>query len=305
MKKKIAKPIFINAFIALIFTGFITTVSARQNTSCTDTAISGKTAEAFQKDRINFFIISKPDKILDPAPWYNIVRTKLRNLFTKKKFIPVVAPSASDAANKICKILTERNAMIGSLWFDSHGAYKKGYSFFTIGSDEFSYISIKDTNYNKPLVMLSVFCDAHTRIGIGSCYGGASYMRPAYKDHPASRMNGDSLMMGAGNIFPYSNIYACESWVMTKPGLFHKSYALAGAPMRKKFKDIAFEPVWERLGEWKMYNAISSKFENVNTISFDKSGNIKICDSNYLSKKKVQKKVRKNLKKLRPGLLKM
>jgi hypothetical protein len=33
-------------------------------------------------------------------------------------------------------------------------------------------------------------------------------------------MNGDSLMIGMGNVFKGSMIYASESVVMAKPGLF-------------------------------------------------------------------------------------
>jgi hypothetical protein len=203
------------------------------------------------KNRMNFFVISRPKKLLDPPTRFNIIRAKIKSLLRPKRFSCIVAASAEQMSSKIQYRLRKNNAVIGSLWFDSHGSYSKGYSLFTIGHDEFHYGNIHDSEMISALVTLSALCDSNTRIGIGSCYGGATYSKPGVTGS-LQRMNGDVLMRGLGAIFSQATIYGCESWVMTKPGLFKEKFAMAGFPLRKKFKDISFEPVWNRLGMWKL-----------------------------------------------------
>jgi hypothetical protein len=60
------------------------------------------------------------------------------------------------------------------------------------------------------LQQLTAYCDQYTSIGIGSCYGGATFTFPGNGIAPAGRMNGDSLMMGIGKIF-YQQPYLCQS----------------------------------------------------------------------------------------------
>ena len=152
------------------------------------------------------------------------------------------------------------------------------------------------------LVILSALCDSNTRIGIGSCYGGATYSKPGVSGS-LQRMNGDVLMRGLGAIFSQATIYACESWVMTKPGLFKEKFAMAGFPLRKKFKDISFEPVWNRLGMWNSYRLSNDEIIAVNCVTLTKHGNIQIRHNSYQSQKKVQTKMAHNKEKLRPNLL--
>jgi len=256
------------------------------------------------KTRMNFFVISKPHK-LDPASYYSICRAKLKCIFKGKKFKAIVASSPEKMERQIKKALNKRNAKIGSLWFDGHGSFKKGYSLFTVGHAEFSYRNINDADATSSLQAIAAYCDSNSKVGIGSCYGGATYNRPETAKLPESRMNGDSLMMGMGEIFKGSTIYGCESWVMTKPGLFRERFAMAGAPPRKKFKDAMFKPVWERLGEWNSYNSNIQSIRQVNCVMLDKNGNIGTRFNQYQSKPRVKRQIARKLDKLEPGLLKI
>ncbi|HSN61657.1 MAG TPA: hypothetical protein VLR49_12030, partial [Ferruginibacter sp.] len=51
-----------------------------------------------------------------------------------------------------------------------------------------------------------------------------------------------SLMIGLGKIFNESTIYASESWVMAKPGIFANKYGFAGYPFAKKIKISFLNP---------------------------------------------------------------
>jgi hypothetical protein len=223
----------------------------------------------------------------------------------REKFIVIVARSAKEARDKMEDHLLKKNAMIGSLWFDTHGRYANGYSSFILGKDEFSYKTVNDTAKMKNLLALAIYCDEYTRVAIGSCYGGATYEKPAHNGKPASRMNGDSLMIGLANLLPKATIYGTEGWVMTKPGIFDRqSYALAGYPLQKRFKDEVYKPVWEHMGMWHSYSTTTNKFEVINTLSLTRMGSIHVKEVSYLDKEKSKQRLEKNLAKLKPGLLK-
>jgi len=215
-----------------------------------------------------------------------------------KKFHFIIASSDEEAVEKITRILNNKHAMIGSLWFDSHGLYKQGYSSFHIGNNEFSYKNITDSSATKYLYQLTPYCDANTNIGIGSCYGGATFYFPGNEHAPAGRMNGDSLMIGIGKIFIASNIYASESWVMNKPGVFADNFAFAGYPWGNKYKQPVWAPVWNYLGNWKRYNHNTGQMQNINTVALDKTGNINIRNRNYLELEKGKRKQQKNISKM-------
>jgi hypothetical protein len=148
--------------------------------------------------------------------------------------------------------------------------------------------------------MLAPYCDSNTTVGIGSCYGGASFTLPAIEDIPAQRMNGDSLMIALGKLLN-TTVVASESFVMTKPGIFKAGYALSGSPTRKKFKDPIYKPVWESLGTWNCYHAKSDSFYKINTVSLSRSGSIGFKKKNFLSFTKKKKKKEKTLLTLRSG----
>jgi hypothetical protein len=109
-------------------------------------------------------------------------------------------------------------------------------------------------------------------------------------------------MIGVGNIFKRSSIYASESWVMAKPGIFTDKFGFAGYPLNKRFKDSVYAPVWERIGKWREYSAINGGIKNIATIALDRSGNIQIRDRHYNDFKKAKIKIAKTLKQLRTGL---
>jgi hypothetical protein len=254
--------------------------------------------------RLNFYVVNKPHT-LDLFSRLVIWRARKRGMSRREKFVVVVVRSSAEAREKIVGHLKRKNALIGSLWFDSHGVYANGYSSFSLGHEQFSYKTIRDTGFTKHLAALAPYCDQDTKVAIGSCYSGATYEKPEHEGRPASRMNGDSLMIGLANILPSATIYGTGGWVMTKPGVFReRSYALAGFPIQRRFKDEVYRPVWHEMGVWHRYNAIDHKFEKVNTISLTPMGTIHIKGYNYLDKQKYKKRLARNLSKLRSGLLK-
>jgi hypothetical protein len=258
-----------------------------------------------QQKKLNFFIVSKRHKgKIDPASRFNIFRTKLKSLFRRKKFVAIVAKNAQEASAKVQLRLNKFNAKIGTIWFDSHGMYKKGYSLFFIGTDEYNYKTLNDSLLVQPLKKLSVYSDQDTRVIVGSCYGGATYRRTSIDYKDTTRMNGDSLMIALGHVFNQSCIYGCESWVMTKPGLFLKRAAVAGYPGRKLFRDICYQPAWENMGKWNEYNATTNHFSRVNPVALDMYGNALVRTISYTDKEEVKKRIIKNLGKLQPGLYK-
>ena len=89
--------------------------------------------------RLNFVVSSKQKKF-DMAPFSFQLQAKLMRLFHKKELFVIIARSSEDAVNKITAILKSKNAMIGSLWFDSHGHWQRRRSLFEIGEEEFNYM---------------------------------------------------------------------------------------------------------------------------------------------------------------------
>ena len=295
------------SFLAILLVGLFTSVTSfcqyEANISEVETNID--TASSSGKTKMNFFIISKPQKgKIDLASRFNILRTKLKGLFRKKKFVAVVAKNAGHASKKVLRKLKKSDATIGTLWFDSHGMYKKGYSLFFIGTDEISYYTLKDSSITLPFKQLAGSSDKESKIVIGSCYGGATYYRSSIDYRDTTRMNGDSLMVSLGRIFKNSNIYGSESWVMTKPGLFLKRAAVAGFPRRKLFRDICYEPAWLSIGKWNKYDATTNRFETINPVTLDMYGNLLVRSRSFTSRDGVKKDITKNLSKLKPGLYK-
>ena len=141
-------------------------------------------------------------------------------------------------------------------------------------------------------------CDANTKVGIGSCYGGATFNFPGSATAPAGRMNGDSLMIGMGKIFFGSTIFGSESWVMIKPGMYNNNFGFAGYPLGKRYRTTYWQPVWERLGKWNRYSTSSGIFEAINTAALDNEGAINVRFRNYQQLKKGKKAVEKNLERL-------
>jgi hypothetical protein len=258
-----------------------------------------------EKKQLTFFIVSKRKKgKLDLATRFNVLRTKLKAFFRPKRFVSVVAKDADYMSIRVQHHLKKQNARIGTIWFDSHGMYKKGYSLFFIGQDEYSYKTLNDSSTIAPLQQLSSYTDEGTKVIIGSCYGGATYSRPSIDYKDTTRMNGDSLMIGLGKIFHRAFIYGSESWVMTKPGLFLKKAAVGGYPGRKLFRDFCYQPAWKNVGKWNQYNASSNSFQRINPIAMDIYGNIVVRGESYSEEKNKHTDIAKKLRTLESGLYK-
>ncbi|MEP7107495.1 MAG: hypothetical protein ABI760_05920 [Ferruginibacter sp.] len=253
--------------------------------------------------RVNFFVFTKEkSKKVDLISFYTLMRATIRSFLHHRKFYVIKAASSADAAMKIEFVLRTRKKLIKNIWFDSHGHYGNRYSSFRIGADQFSYKNINDSNSIKNLQGIALYCDEQTNIGLGSCYAGADFYFPSTDSTPACRMNGDSLMIGMGNIFTRSSIFASESWVMSKPGIFKNRFGFAGYPLNKRFKDNIYAPVWERIGKWKQYSLLTRELQSIPTIALDKCGNISPNKAYYNDFKKAKNKIAKVLKQLRPGL---
>ena len=255
--------------------------------------------------RVNFFVFTKEkSKKFDLLSFYTFTRARIKSFFHHKKLYVIKPGTAADAATQIEVILKKKHSLIKNIWFDSHGHYGNRYSSFHIGADQFSYRNIRDSNATRSLYQIALYCDEQSHVALGSCYAGADFYFPATDSTPASRMNGDSLMVGIGSIFKNTTIYASESWVMAKPGIFKDKYGFAGYPLNKRFKDSVYAPVWERIGKWRSFSVRSGELINIPTIGLDRSGNINIRDGYYNDFKKAKNKIAKTLKELKPGLAK-
>ena len=175
-----------------------------------------ETAGAVVAPRINFYIVNKP-KTFDLFSRLSLWRARKQGMTRHEKFIVLVVKSSHEAATRMAEYLDQSNAMIGSLWFDTHGRYVNGYSSFILGEDEFSYKTVYDTNKTKHMRTLAAYCDEYTKVGIGSCYGGATFEKPAHNGKPASKMNGDSLIIGLAHLLTRATVFGSEGWVMSKP----------------------------------------------------------------------------------------
>lgn len=249
--------------------------------------------------RLNFYIFTKDaDSKLDFFGKTALLRARTKSLFSNGQLYVINAQHTAQTVYRILAILAQENALVGSIWIDSHGLYKQGYSSFHIGSDEYSYKNINDSNHTALLQLLARYCDVNSQIGIGSCYGGATFHFPGSATAPPGRMNGDSLMMGMGRIFNQSTIYGSESWVMAKPGIFGDNFGFAGYPLGKRYRTRYWQPVWQRLGQWNRYTHRTEIFEPVNTVALNGRGTINIRARHYQLLDKGQKAVEKNLAKL-------
>lgn len=295
------KPTKLISLPAIFLLMNISSFSQQDNTSTSEPQKENPIVN--KKKKLNFFIISRRKKgKLDLATRFNVFRTKTKSLFRRQKFMSIIAEDAEKVSVKMVYWLDKYNARIGTIWFDSHGMYKKGYSLFFVGKDEISYKTLKDSATIFPFLKIAPMTDNESKIVIGSCYGGATYRRLSIDYKDTTRMNGDSLMIGLGNIFSQSTIYGCESWVMTKPGLFLQRPAVAGFPGRKLFHDLCYRPAWENIGKWNEYNALTKTFISVNPVTLDMYGNLKLRIWAYTGHKDAEKYIVKNLNKLEPGL---
>lgn len=291
MKEFIILPSFLKSLYLYVLTILVTQLSIAQH-------VSENTDNPPR--RLNFLVSPKQKKV-DGAPLSFQLQAIWMSKYQKRDYFLIVTGSSKEMAKKITRILKNKNAMIGNIWFDSHGHFQRRRSLFEIGEEEFNYTTIRDSGFTAYLKKLAVYCDTNTNVGIGSCYGGATYTLPAVEIFPAQRMNGDSLMIGVSKLLGNATVYACESFVMTGVGVMNASYALAGMPTRKKFKDPIYTPVWEKLGEWNCYSGKKGKFEVPVTVSLNQDGSIYVKRKNYLAFEKNKKKQTKKMQMFKKG----
>jgi hypothetical protein len=256
---------------------------------------------AFEPDsirkRLNIVVSTKASRP-DPAVMSFHTQVWWNQLFHNKKFRFVIAKTMDEAVTRISEIMKKENAMIGNMWFDSHGHMGRRVSLLELGDVELNYQSIKEPWIAEKLMEIGVYCDSNTRISLGSCYSGAAYYSAGIKKFPPQRMNGDSLMRQMSEIMNHATVFGSVSWVTTKLGLFRARYASAGGPLAKRFKDPRFKHAWDSLGIWKAYNA-NEGFRYVNTVSLDHDATIRIAELAFLdipSKERKQEKMSKRLK---------
>lgn len=269
----------------LIITVVLLTVLNLMSQDLTGKAIP----ESKKEKRLNIYVVSKDTKF-EILQYTVKVRAFVKSIFSKKRMRVIGASKSEFAAAKIEKLLKQHNALIGNLWFDSHGLYHQGFSSFTIGKENFNYKNINDTSYNISLRKIALFTDEKTKVGIGSCYGGATFTHPGSTIVKSGPMNGDILMKGMGHIFNESTIYASGSWVMMKPGIFSDNFGFAGYPLGKKYKQVYWKPVWEHLGEWFSFSTTDNEIRNINTVALTNIGEIRVRTRSYLSLAKAIRK---------------
>lgn len=253
--------------------------------------------------QVNVFVISKTHrKTPDVTTAYIRLRATINAIHAPNHFLLIIARNADEAAHKIERHFQRRKGKIASLWFDSHGHYGDRYASFSIGETKFFYQNITDSNYTNALRSIGRFCDNNTKIALGACYAGAGYDFPATDSNNPVNMQGDSLLKGLGQIFSASIIYASESWVMAKPGMFTHKYGFAGNPIQKRFRDKIYEPVWEHLGSWKMYAASTGELKNIPTLAITRWGKIKINKKDYNQLGRIQRRINRKKIYLQAGL---
>jgi hypothetical protein len=251
--------------------------------------------------RINVFIFSK-ESHFTLSSFAMRTNTRFAQVFSRK--IKVVKITTPDELPGKMKELMDRHPdkMIGNLWIDSHGTYRSGQSLFMLGEDTVNHLTIRIPEVNRALAGVAPYCDEKSFVALGACYGSATYHRPANHIVPERAMNGDSLLLQLGRLFPITPILASESWVMTKPFMFGSKWGVAGYPLEHRFRDELFRPVWDRLGMWRILDAGASAVRPVNTVSLSGKGDIRFNDFNYLDRDKHKRKQEKNISKLQPGL---
>jgi hypothetical protein len=249
--------------------------------------------------RLNIVLSNKaphPDAAmmsLHTQTWWN-------QLWHRKKLRFIIANTIEEATDRITRIMEKEHAMIGNIWFDSHGHMGRRVSILEIGDVELNYQTIKEPWINDRVRAIGRYCDSLTIVSIGSCYSAASYYSAGNDSFPPHRMNGDSLMSQMADVMNHATIYGSVSWITTKPGLFHSGYAFAGNPWAKKFKDPKFRSAWDSLGVWKSYN-YKQGFSYINTVAMDHHANILIKDKAFLDIPKNKRKQQKLIKKLKAG----
>jgi hypothetical protein len=254
--------------------------------------------------RVNVFILSRERNFNLTSAVFRF-EASLRRIFNKN-IVLIKANSLEEMGIKTDRYMLEHpDEMIGHLWIDSHGRYKKGYSFFSVGVDTLNAFNLRAMDIRGHLEKLTAFCDEQTAITIGSCYGAADFLRPGNDILTPSYMAGDSLLLQMGEIFQISPVYGCPSWVMAKPLSFGRRWGISGYPIERKYMDEIFRPVWERLGQWKRVPAGEQRIEDVPTPFLTPTGALQMDGRSYQSLSRNKRRMEKKLKHLKPGMYRL
>lgn len=256
--------------------------------------------DSMARERINI-VISTKSRQIDPAAYSFQLQAHFNRVFNGRRYHFLIVASLEEATEKIEKIAGKQNAMIGNLWFDSHGHYGRRVSMIEVGKTEINFNTIQDSPISIFIKRIGEFCDVETIVGLGSCYSGATFLVPAFERFPEQRMNGDSLMICMSNLMNCATVLGTESWVMTKPGIFRKTFALSGSPLKKRFQDTDLRYAWKNLGEWVSYSSLDGKFNRIHSISLDRNANIVLNHYSYLASETHHKRQMKYIAKLKKG----
>ena len=249
--------------------------------------------------RVNLYIFSRSPKF-SLATFIIRNTTRFQRLFNSRKMAVITIRRADEMPAQLAAELGSNGTrMLGTLWIDSHGVYKTGRALFVLGKDTIDYATIRRDEIARDFLPLQPYCDTATKIIIGACYAAASYIRPGNEQLVDSRMNGDSLMMALGALFPKSSVYGTSSWIMTTPMLFGHDWALAGHPLERKFWDEIYQPVWNSMGSWFKYSRRAGNIERVNTVYLDRHGNMQVNEIDWIDAGRHREKMEKNLAKLK------
>lgn len=225
----------------------------------------------------------------------------LAQLFHRKQFRFIIANTFEEAVTRITRLMEREKAMVGNLWFDSHGHMGRRISLMEIGDKEVNISTISEPEIIAGLEKIGRYCDSLSHVSLGSCYSAASYRSAGTDSFPSRPMNGDQLVQAFGKFMNGATMYGSVSWIMTGLGIFGSAYTLAGHPGAKRFRDIRFQPAWDSLGVWRRYTPARG-MEYINTVALSASGRILIKQKTYLELEKAQRHQARMLKKLKPGM---
>ncbi len=251
------------------------------------------------KKRLNL-ILSNRSRGFDPALVSFHTQAWFNQLFHRNKMRFIIARNFEQAVERITSVLKKEQALIGTLWFDSHGHMGRRTSLLEIGDVEVNNNTITEAWIMNPLSRIGSYCDSLSNISLGSCYSAAGFYAQGTEQFPPQRMNGDSLMAQFEKLMNHATIFGAVSWIMTHPGIYSSGFALAGHPGARRFKDPVFKPAWDSLGIWKKYNK-ETGIEMVNTVTLDHDANILMMKTAYLDVKKHRKRQEKLLRRLKEG----
>lgn len=251
--------------------------------------------------RINLFVFSREKKVTAATVCFRFNAT-VQSIFHRNiRFMRV--SSLDELTSRLDRYMADHpDVMLGHLWLDSHGRYRKGHALFSVGRDTVWAENIFTDSIYGRLQRITAYCDADSKVSLGACYSGADYTRPGNESLRESPMRGDSLLQSMASIFSLSPVYACKSWIMVKPFMFGRRWGLAGFPRRSRFLDEIYRPAWERTGQWSMVPSGSREVVSIGTPYLSAGGNLVSQEQTYQSVPKHRTSAEKHIKRLRAGM---